>query len=195
MARKWSNRNLPGALHYVTGNCLNRSKVFGYDQYCLAFIQVLGEQRESWPFKLVAYALMPDHFHLMVNPRDGRIKELMQALNSLSAREIVRLAADTSFKTADGERNQVWQESFKAQPLWSPWMIWQKINYIHSNPLKAGLVKSVADYRWSSYRSFYFGESEPISVDKDWWWPDDVKKLAVASAEWSREMMEKKKRK
>jgi putative transposase len=169
--------------------------VFRDDQCCLAFTRVLGQQRESWPFKLVAYVLMPDHFHLIVNPRDGRIEELMQAVKSLSAREIVRLANHTSFKTANGGRNQVWQESFKAFPLWSPWMIWQKINYIHSNPLKAGLVKSVVDYRWSSYGSFYIRESEPVSVDKDWWWPDDVKKLSVASAEWTREMMEVKKSK
>jgi len=65
----------------------------------------------------------------------------------------------------------------------------QKINYIHNNPLKAGLVKSAADYRWSSFRSFYFGEAEPIDVDKDWWWPDDVQKLAKAAAEWSAEMV------
>ena len=34
-------------------------------------------------------------------------------------------------------------------------MIWQKINYIHRNPVKAGLVKSAKDYYWSSFRSFY----------------------------------------
>lgn len=71
-------------------------------------------------------------------------------------------------------------------------MIWQKINYIHSNPLKARLVRSVADYKWSSYRSFYFGEAEPIKVDKEWWWPDDVRKLSEAATEWSKEMAERK---
>lgn len=67
-------------------------------------------------------------------------------------------------------------------------MIWQKINYIHNNPLKAGLVPSAADYRWSSFRSFYLDDCDPIKVDKDWWWPDDVRRLARAAAEWSAEM-------
>ena len=60
-------------------------------------------------------------------------------------------------------------------------MIWQKINYIHNNPLKARLVKSARDYRWSSFKAFYFQSDEPLSVDRDWWWPDDVRKLSVAN--------------
>lgn len=49
-------------------------------------------------------------------------------------------------------------------------MIWQKINYIHNNPLKAGLVRSTADYRWSSFRSFYGVDDALLpNVDADWW--------------------------
>jgi len=81
----------------------------------------------------------------------------------------------------NGEENQVWQESFKALPLWSGWMIKQKIDYIHSNPIRAGLVKSTVEYRWSSFHSFY-GEPDDdlLETDKDWWWPDDVEKLNAA---------------
>jgi hypothetical protein len=137
---------------------------------------------------------MPDHFHLILNPIDGRIRELMQTINSISAREIVERSVTRSFKTDKGDRNQVWQDSFKALPIWSPWMIWQKINYIHKNPMKAGLVRSAEEYRWSSFSSLYFGDTDPIAVDKDWWWPDDVKKLAVSCAEWSNEIMLKNKK-
>jgi|SRR5215831_12258532 len=192
MARKWSNRNLPGALHYVTGNVHHRWQIFTRPECCQAFIQECQELRNDWPFKLVAYVLMPDHVHLIVNPRDGRILELTGKLKSQAARRIIRAAPDISFIVGEDEEgnpiHQVWQESFKAVPLWSPWMIWQKINYVHSNPLKAGLVKSVADYRWSSYKAFYFQETDPITVDRDWWWPGDVKKLSVAAGEWRKEI-------
>ena len=56
----------------------------------------------------------------------------------------------------------------------------QKINYIHANPVKAGLVTSAKDFRWSSFSAFYFETNEPLAVDKDWWWPDDVQKLKEA---------------
>ncbi|HWN98442.1 MAG TPA: transposase [Blastocatellia bacterium] len=192
MARKWSNRNLPGALHFLTGNFARRLPVFEQAACCGAFIDVCCTLKERWPFKLISYVLMPDHIHLIVNSRDGRIRELAGALKSLSARRIIDLFEGSSLlrdrPDVDGSINQVWQESFKALPLWSDWLIWQKINYIHNNPIKSGLVRSAAEYRWTSFRSFYFGESEPIRVDKDWWWPDDVQKLARAAAEWSAEM-------
>jgi hypothetical protein len=44
-------------------------------------------------------------------------------------------------------------------------MIWQKINYIHNNPVRAKLVDSAKDYRWSSFRAFYFHSEEPLPVD------------------------------
>jgi REP element-mobilizing transposase RayT len=139
---------------------------------------------------------MPDHLHLIVNPKDGRIQELAAALKSLSARSIIDASKRFSFlrekADVDGSIHQVWQESFKAFPLWSDWLIWQKINYIHNNPIKAGLVKSAKDYYWSSFRSFFFDETEPIKVDKEWWWEGDVQKLAEAAAEWSREMQKKR---
>lgn len=56
-------------------------------------------------------------------------------------------------------------------------MIWQKINYIHNNPLRAGLVDSAGDYRWSSFRTFYKQESEDLLyVDHDWWFEGDFEK-------------------
>ena len=77
----------------------------------------------------------------------------------------------------------MWQQSFKDIPLWSAWMIWQKINYIHQNPVKAGIVKSARDYYWSSFRSFYSQDGSPLEVDHNWWWPDDSEKLSAAMKE------------
>src|SRR6266550_3610953 len=62
-------------------------------------------------------------------------------------------------------------------------MIWQKINYIHANPVKAGLVSSAKDYYWSGFRSFYSQSDEPLAVDHNWWWPEDSEKLSQAMKE------------
>jgi REP element-mobilizing transposase RayT len=86
MARKWSNVNLPGTLHFVTGNCIDRMRVFTEDACCRSFFEELRSLNEKWPSKLIAYVLMPDHFHLISNPRDGRIKEFIGELRSLSAK-------------------------------------------------------------------------------------------------------------
>ncbi|MFN2514156.1 MAG: hypothetical protein ABR568_22430, partial [Pyrinomonadaceae bacterium] len=49
--------------------------------------------------------------------------------------------------------------------------------------VKARLVKSAKDYQWSSFSVLYKGANEPLSVDQDWWWPDDSEKLSKAMKE------------
>ena len=184
MTQKWSNLNLPGALHYVTGIVRHRIPIFERDRCCAAFIEVFSLLLRDWPCKLIVYVIMLDHFHLIVNPRDGDIKGFTGALKSLTARKIIAITDDKRLQRKepdlDGSTHQVWQESFKSMPLWSGWMIWQKINYIHANPVKARFVASAKDYRWSSFRAFYLGEDQPLPIDHDWWWPDDSEKLSKA---------------
>ena len=122
---------------------------------------------------------MPDHFHLIANPRDGRIKEFIGHLKAVSAKAMVHANSPFTFAKSD-KGQQVWQESFKSMGLWSGWMIWQKINYIHANPVKAGIAKSAKDYRWSSFRSFYSQSDPSLAVDQEWWWSDDAEKLSQA---------------
>jgi putative transposase len=182
MARKWSNLNLPGALHYVTGNFLGRTPVFTDPNCCKIFLAELQSLKSNWPCKLITYVLMPDHLYLIANPKDGRIKEFTGHLKAVCAKAIVR--ANSGFVFTETENGyQLWQESFKDMALWSAWMIWQKINYIHANPVKAGLVKSAKDYYWSGFRSFYSQGDEPLAVDHYWWWPEDSEKLSKAMKE------------
>jgi len=187
MTKKWSNLNLPGALHYITGNVRHRIPIFKQETCCTAFIEVCADLLRSWPSKLIVFVIMPDHFHLIVNPRDGNIRGFAGALKSLLAVRIIEITNDSRFRLKvpdkDGSTYQVWQDSFKALPLWSLWMIWQKINYIHANPVRAGLVSSAKDYKWSSFRAFYSESNEPMAIDRDWWWPEDSQKLCNAMKE------------
>jgi putative transposase len=192
MARKWSNLNLPGALHFVTGNFIDRIPGLTESSCCKAFLGELQTLLQQWPAKLIAYVLIPDHFHLILNPKDGRIIEFLRDLKSKSAKAIVKTTRPFQFPLTE-EGHQVWQESFKGQPLWSEWMAWQKIHYIHANPVKAKLVKSARDYHWSSFRSFYSQGDCPLAIDREWCWPDDSEKLSKAMKElgwhdyWKRE--------
>ena len=179
---------MPGALHFVTGNVLNRKPIFKQEKYCLAFLEELQKMRTERECKIIAFILMPDHLHFISNPKGGDIQTSTGVLKSFAAKAIVDLAPKNYF-LVDGE-NQVWQESFKALPLWSRWMIDQKINYIHANPVKADLCKSAADYRWTSFRGFYRDETDPLlAIDIDWWWEGDEEKLREARKDWEEEKM------
>src|SRR5947208_16618233 len=97
MARKWSNLNLPGALHFVTGNFLQRAPIFTEAACCTAFIEELRALNHEWPSKLIAYVLMPDHFHLIANHQDARIKEFIAKLKNDSAKSIVDVCKQFRF--------------------------------------------------------------------------------------------------
>ena len=170
MSKKWTNEKLPGALHYVTGNVDKRRQIFRDEANCIAFLEEVQTLKNKHEARLICFVVMPDHFHLVVNPRDGDIQTWIGELKSFSAKRLVQANPNGFFRKPDGE-NQVWQESFKSLALWSGWLIWQKINYIHRNPIRANLVKSAIDYRWSSFKSFYGHECEELlSVDHEWWY-------------------------
>lgn len=101
MSKKWSNLNLPGALHFVTANVLDRTPIFTDSTLCVAFLDELKSLNRKWPSKLIAYVLMPDHFHLICNPRDGRIKEFMGVLKSLSAKRIIKASKRFRFDVSN----------------------------------------------------------------------------------------------
>src|SRR5436190_16758352 len=117
MTRKWSNLNLPGALHYVTGNIINRWPVFTNSDCCGVLIDELAELNRKWPSKMIAYVIMPEHLHFISNPRDGRIKEFAGALKSLSARRITGIESRFNFERGDsGERAGLAGASYPSRP-------------------------------------------------------------------------------
>jgi len=125
MTKKWSNLNLPGALHFVTGNVLHRIPIFRQDRCCEAFLAACSILLNDWPCKLISYVLMHDHFHLILNPRDGDVTGFTGALKSIAAGRVIEITEDKRFRQRDGFTHQVLQDTFKALPLFSFWMIWQ----------------------------------------------------------------------
>ena len=74
--------NLSGALHFVTGNCVDRIPVFNNPDCCEAFLSELGRLNEEWPSKLIAYVLMPDHFHFISNPKMAQLESFCAILRA-----------------------------------------------------------------------------------------------------------------
>lgn len=58
-----------------------------------------------------------------------------------------------------------WQKSFYDFPIYSDKKFQEKLNYLHNNPLKAGLVTDPKDYPWSSYQNYFLENNKLISID------------------------------
>ena len=176
----------PNIFYYVTSVTFDRVPIFRDNQACDALISVLAEVRELFPYKLVAYVLMPDHFHLIVNPIDGDISKWLLRVRGNSARNILGRLKDEDNSYLLGrfeldspqKRNHkyaLWQKDPSIVDLVSNKFLLQKTNYIHLNPIRAGLIDHPAKWRWSSYHAYLPHELDdvPLEVDKRLYWTDE----------------------
>jgi hypothetical protein len=67
--------------------------------------------------------------------------------------------------------NKVWQDSYWDENVYTERFLRQKLNYVHRNPLRAGIVDRVEDYVYSGYRNYEFGETWLIEIDRGWYVP------------------------
>jgi REP element-mobilizing transposase RayT len=122
---------------------------------------------------------MPDHTHLILNPVNCDIGVVMNSLKSAAAREIIDWLKESNYTSSlrrlalkrpqkRGHTCSVWQKDFSAIDLWSPKFIRQKLNYIHLNPVRAGLCKHPGEWHWSSYRAYLPHEGSSVPIEMDW---------------------------
>lgn len=186
----------PNLVHYVTAVTFARTPVFMDEECCTLFIEALSDTRAKNPFKLVGYVLMPDHFHLLANPIELNITTVVGKLKGRAASQILKLLrAKDRTRTlkrlqllrplASGQTHAVWLQDFSSIDIWSHKFIRQKLDYIHMNPVRAGLCDHPAKWRWSSYHAYLPHETGSVPIEIDWrwlWTADDFAKSADKSA-------------
>ena len=133
----------------------------------------LARCRERFGFRLVAWVVMPDHVHLILvpDPRREPMAAILRSLKQPVAQGLIKAWRGSSspmlkdLATPRGEV-RVWQEGggFDRNSR-SPEELADEIEYIHQNPVKAGLVGAPTDWAWSSAR-WYAGQREgAIPID------------------------------
>jgi putative transposase len=109
----------------------------------------------------MAYVIMPTHIHLILGSTDGG-RSISKFMHSLKGR--IR-------ETLQG-KGKFWQDGFDDVILFSEEQFNVKLNYIHYNPVKAGLVNAPVDWIYSSYKNWNEGVAESsVQIDFDWMEP------------------------
>jgi REP element-mobilizing transposase RayT len=139
---------------------------------------------DSWRFlqerdriRLLGYVIMENHLHLIA-AGEGLSKEVGDFKSFTARRMIDRLAEAGSATTLELLRyfklahkkyreHQLWQEGSHPQMIADEQMMWQKLEYIHNNPVRRGYVDDATHWRYSSARN-YAKLPGLISVDVDW---------------------------
>jgi putative transposase len=150
-----------GLVYHALNRGNNRAAVFdGPADYAL-FLKALRQTRQRYPFRLFGYCLMPNHFHLLLRPDDGQnISRILQSLT---------VAHTWHFHQAQHSSGHVWQGRFKSPVIQDDDHLLTVLRYIEANPLRAGLVRDLADYRWSSYAAHGLGQADDLLSDVPVW--------------------------
>ena len=152
--------------YHVINRGNGRAEVFHAEGDYQAFVTLLREASERVPMRLLAYCLMPNHFHLAVGPyRDGDLSRWMQWLLTAHVQRYHRWH-DSS--------GHVWQGRFKAFPIEQDDHLLTVLRYIERNPVRAHLVARIEDWRWSSARAWRESvrgprvEAGPVARPESW---------------------------
>ena len=153
MARK-PRFNLPGVPQHVVQRGNNREPCFYAVDDFYRYLDDLHDAAMKNHAAIHAYVLMTNHVHLLVTPGHAyTITHMMQDLG----RKYVRYINHTYRRTGT-----LWEGRYKASLVDSETYLLSCMRYIEMNPVRAGMVDSPSQYRWSSYMKNAQGEKDKL---------------------------------
>ncbi|MFP3975218.1 MAG: REP-associated tyrosine transposase [Dehalococcoidia bacterium] len=132
-----------GAIYFITTRLEEKGATLNANERTIVQ-QTILELANEGKFKLYAYVVMPDHLHLLIEPPEGQISQVVKLIKGRSSRQI--------------NRGTLWQKGFLDFVILSESKFKEKFNYIHNNVVKNHLAKEAQDYPHSSasdYRNSY----------------------------------------
>ncbi len=165
---------------FVTTTVVDFVNVFKDTKCCDALISNIKHYQKKYNFEILAYVIMPSHFHwiVQVDPAKGTISDIMRDIKKYSAWDIMGIIENMKEKDliAIFEKNAMeykdrkrkfWKKRFDDQVIRDQKMFCTKLRYIHNNPVKTGLVTRPEEYRYSSARNYINGDHSIIWVNTE----------------------------
>jgi putative transposase len=155
-------------LAYLTTTVKNWLPVFTHDGASEFTLRQLAETVSYHETSVVAYCLMPSHLHAILHLNDIRIlSDLMGSFKSLSSKRLKKefpgLFGDEALW---GKPFHLWKPRFDDFIIRDLEQFRIKMNYIHENPVRAGLVGNATDWRYSSASDWLLDRKGIIEIDK-----------------------------
>ena len=148
----------PGAVYHLMLKCENDEFLLDSDNAKQEVLDTIVSYRTKHGYKIAGYCLMGNHVHVVVvtGPRSTP-SDIMRAWKGWSSR---RLQATL------GRKGGIWKDRYSDNIIMSMKELLGVLEYIHNNPVKAGIVSKATDYRWSSAREYADEATDVRIVDK-----------------------------
>jgi putative transposase len=142
----------PGAVYHVICRGNNRQGIYRDDEDRRRYLEKLSYYCQDKKVDLLAYCLMSNHVHLLLETPQGNLSKMMQAFQT---------SYTVYFNKRHGRTGHVFEQRYKAMLVEKDNYLLQVSRYIHLNAMSAKLAERAQDYRWCSYGSYLKGRGIP----------------------------------
>jgi putative transposase len=137
-----THRTAPGFTYFVTTKVWQNRPLFQVVANAEVLFETLTHYRDQGAYLLHEFVIMPNHIHMLLTPSDTTsLEKVMQLIKGGSSHELHRRR---------GFKIQLWQSGFHEESVRNETDYMAKVDYIRSNPVRAGLVESCEKWQWSS---------------------------------------------
>lgn len=151
MARQW-RISFPGAIYHIMSRGNGRQDIFLSDKDRNLFLSLLEDLSERFNVEIYAYVLMNNHYHLLLKTVDANLSKAMHWFGTTYT---------LKFNINNHTGGHLFQGRYKSIIIQNDAYLLRLSCYIHRNPLRAGIVKRLADYKWSSYLFYGYKKKPP----------------------------------
>lgn len=139
IARKYSKSNF----YHVIVQGINKEYIFNTEFNMRKYKEFILKKIDRESIEIISYCIMNNHAHFLIYCENIKhLTKFMQRLNTSYSR---------FYNTVNKRVGYVFRDRFLSQNILSEKQLYNCVNYIHSNPIKAGIVKNIWEYKYSSY--------------------------------------------
>jgi putative transposase len=149
----------PHALYHVTSRGDRREPVYADDLDRTEWLAVLDQVCTRFNWRCHAWCLMGNHYHVLIETPEPNLSAGMRQLNGVYTQR---------FNRRHGKVGHVFQGRFKAILVERESYLLELSRYVVLNPVRAGMVKDVAKWPWSSYAAMVGAQPAPLWLETDW---------------------------
>ncbi len=167
--------------HFVTFSVVGWVDIFSREQYKELFVESLKYCQREKGMVLHAWVIMTNHVHLIISSNSNKLQDIVRDLKKYTSKQTIKAIEENnsesrkewmlnifSFAGKSNNNNkdfQFWKQDYHPIELNTPEKIKQRLDYLHENPLRSGLVWEPWHYKYSSAIDYYTNEHGLLKIE------------------------------
>ncbi len=172
------NHNNENEAHFLTITVIEWIDIFTKPEYFQIIIDSLKFCRKNKGLLLYEYVIMTNHLHIIVQAKENyNLSQIISDFKKFTTSQIIKILQfdnrkyiltliKNSYSKKTDYKNQIWKRENHSEVVAGEKFFWQKVNYIHNNPVKRGYVAKAEDWLYSSARNRLLNDDSMVELDE-----------------------------